>query len=808
MTAISGTNVAAPVVPFTTADIYASHLALYGKGGLRTVANDTELLAIPALRNEEGMVVYVLASANNGGSPTYYKLDNGYNNPLQIGDFSIVFQGVDDIVSVILNSSSGATANTADNSSGIAFNIPVSGADSGAHTWDFQIDSTTVLKISATGNGAGGVTAPIVTITGDVKGTERAAFGSDSTIGLSGSYDKLWNFADTITDFTTATNWDGMRCVVDINPSVNLTAGNAKYIYGFDFNVNIVSGNTKDIEFLSGTNFSNSHIGTGTVTTMTNFIGSSIQGNGVVSDMTGLFVYSNIGDLVTGNATLNKGIGVITGAQNALSVIGEDDSVYVSSPQAVGTLSIHRGIYLQDQSFGTVAHSILSDGGNVEFSSATGKTSNFILSSFDVAQPVTSLASAKTYALFAPISGTAGGLSVTALTDADAAPFILKGIFGVADPTDATAAISLVGAKSDGGTGVAALASAETVFSVNNNATNVLKILGDGSTTVTGSLTSTGLLTAVGASLSSLITWTTGVAITASSYQWGRDADATNQLHANVPTGASFEFSVNDVQRLLITAMRLSFVQSGGSVSVAPNVLSLTGGTLTMTSASTEITDVNFDFNRIITWAAGTITLQRSVIFKPLTIAFNGASTTTTAVNTQVAGAPNVGTNATITNAFSFQSGADTTQRNTAAFIYRSIDVPDHTVTLTATTQVTSVGPSGIGIGSITIAQSGGAVTVDNAAALYIAGAPVAGASVTITNKYQIWADGSDPIRFDGPIDLSNISAGSSNMTLTATSDTPTVTWDALGTFFASAAPSGYMEITVGGAPRYIPFWA
>ena len=44
-----------------------------------------------------------------------------------------------------------------------------------------------------------------------------------------------------------------------------------------------------------------------------------------------------------------------------------------------------------------------------------------------------------------------------------------------------------------------------------------------------------------------LLTLTGGTAVTAGSYQMGRDADATNQMHFNVPTGAAYEWSVNDV---------------------------------------------------------------------------------------------------------------------------------------------------------------------------------------------------------------------------------------------------------------------
>jgi len=62
-TGIVGQNLIAPVVPFSTDDVHPSHLALYGKGGLRTVANTTERDAIPAARREAGMLVYVTALA-------------------------------------------------------------------------------------------------------------------------------------------------------------------------------------------------------------------------------------------------------------------------------------------------------------------------------------------------------------------------------------------------------------------------------------------------------------------------------------------------------------------------------------------------------------------------------------------------------------------------------------------------------------------------------------------------------------------------------------------------------------------------
>lgn len=60
MADISGTNLVAPVVPFTSEDSYPTHMAQYGKGGWRSVQTKAELATIPSQRLEVGMVAYVI----------------------------------------------------------------------------------------------------------------------------------------------------------------------------------------------------------------------------------------------------------------------------------------------------------------------------------------------------------------------------------------------------------------------------------------------------------------------------------------------------------------------------------------------------------------------------------------------------------------------------------------------------------------------------------------------------------------------------------------------------------------------------
>ncbi|MFC0407903.1 hypothetical protein [Roseomonas elaeocarpi] len=61
MTALSGTNVAAPLSPFDSADTFPTHDEQYGKGGYRAVAAVADRDAIPSARRSDGMQVFVRA---------------------------------------------------------------------------------------------------------------------------------------------------------------------------------------------------------------------------------------------------------------------------------------------------------------------------------------------------------------------------------------------------------------------------------------------------------------------------------------------------------------------------------------------------------------------------------------------------------------------------------------------------------------------------------------------------------------------------------------------------------------------------
>mgnify|MGYP001606601112 CR=1 FL=1 len=264
----------------------------------------------------------------------------------------------------------------------------------------------------------------------------------------------------------------------------------------------------------------------------------------------------------------------------------------------------------------------------------------------------------------------------------------------------------------------------------------------------------------------------------------------------------------------------------------------MTAAANTGQTVGTEIPDVLFDLARTNTWATGALALQRAFRITQPTYDFTAASTLTTAATVAIAGAPTQGASASIVQSFAlyFDGGAvtlasaagmmtgaisiqprtvtvtGTTQVTSlnaeimiegttytdasavtmdavtgigivppiaagsvamtqvsgariatsvsyathgAGFNYAAYRAGSHTITFTGTTQITATpAVAGMSIGQITLTNAG-AHTIDSAASLYIAAAPVAAGSVTLSNTYALWVDAGIS-RFDGQIGIGN----------------------------------------------------
>lgn len=168
------------------------------------------------------------------------------------------------------------------------------------------------------------------------------------------------------------------------------------------------------------------------------------------------------------------------------------------------------------------------------------------------------------------------------------------------------------------------------------------------------------------------INFTSGTSVIAGNYQIGRDSDATNQLHLNVPTGAAFEFSVNDGVEVTISSSQINMqnnavVNLGSSGTDFTTTGTLVIGPTSSSSGSTALTinqpshsAITTDRPSILTSAASmtlssgtTISLASGVTFNPVTylgVAGGSAETITDAFTLVISGPAVQGANATLTN--------------------------------------------------------------------------------------------------------------------------------------------------------------
>ncbi len=216
---------------------------------------------------------------------------------------------------------------------------------------------------------------------GDITGF-RGAFGQNASIGVSGNYDKYFEVAQTISDFSSAPNWNLMRGVLDINPSGSMAGKN---IYGFDFTANVSQGNSQNIPYLTGIYWGAFHNGTGNIAELYGMLGGTeITSPGcTVTIAIGRTAFAIVGGDNT-TITDNYGLGVSTGSITVGNTITRNHGIHIFTPNNFGSSNIvdNAGLFIEDQNTGSGIQRAIKTGlGVVEF----GDTALFQVS----ASPVT-----------------------------------------------------------------------------------------------------------------------------------------------------------------------------------------------------------------------------------------------------------------------------------------------------------------------------------------------------------------------------------------------------------------------------------
>lgn len=143
MANINGTNLAAPVVPFTTEDTYPTHYAQYGKGGHRSVQSIINRDSIPTSLRELGMTVFVIDKG------VTFKLIGGLTNTSWVENTSGTIQTIS-IDSEVVGAS---ISNDGEGNLTFNFDYPFTiGGTTGFQTIDRIANNTIIQKPLRAGN--------------------------------------------------------------------------------------------------------------------------------------------------------------------------------------------------------------------------------------------------------------------------------------------------------------------------------------------------------------------------------------------------------------------------------------------------------------------------------------------------------------------------------------------------------------------------------------------------------------------------------------------------------------------------------
>ncbi len=168
---------------------------------------------------------------------------------------------------------------------------------------------------------------------------------------------------------------------------------------------------------------------------------------------------------------------ISTGAVTITPAAGSNLNVSLAT---TGDFAVNTDDLYVDTSTGNVGIGDITPDYILELYEAT-TTPDFALSDDDVIHGLTTLAETDVFSHLTSLSTTEGGVQWTTISDTDAQALSIRGVMGSTNPTDATPAIKIIGAKSNGTTGIADLGAAETVFQVaNNDDTAAITVLGDG----------------------------------------------------------------------------------------------------------------------------------------------------------------------------------------------------------------------------------------------------------------------------------------------------------------------------------------
>ncbi len=227
------------------------------------------------------------------------------------------------------------------------------------------------LNVDLSGNVGVGTLAPQsrLHVAGDLTVDGGVAFGNNTGVS---SAAVIFDISHRMTDFSGNSDWRARYSYIEVDPTIDLTGPDQKFVWGSMELALVPSTNSRNIRYLVGAYHGAGTFGSGNIEFMAGSgIGATALGTSTLDEQRGAFITSDVRESAT--VQDNRTLDLLGGHDGVAGEIVANHGLYVRSPNAARPLQNHYGVFLEDQDFGqNDSFAVYSEGGTVYFAGDVG----------------------------------------------------------------------------------------------------------------------------------------------------------------------------------------------------------------------------------------------------------------------------------------------------------------------------------------------------------------------------------------------------------------------------------------------------